>query len=302
MNFKSPWTQILYFLAFILAIFVFAQTFHMGARGLEGFQQMRRYEMRRDADAYDDFYADIHDKLYQVADQAKFESEILYSNTQMDGFSRVLDLGCGTGHVVSDLAGRGVASVVGVDRSEAMVKRNKSNVDKSNVEIKQLCDKDMSDPMAFEKGQFTHILALNRELYKHKDKVAFFRKCNHWLIPGGYLIVQVIDPMKFDYVVPLAKTGPYKSKSTNDKSTKTSAIQMIDMEYKSTYSYEEHTKTLQQVETMTDGATGKVRQNEHAFYMDNAALQHAQYAGFSVLGEYSYKTDANQRMVILRKM
>ena len=273
----------------------------MGAKGLEGFQQMTRYEVKRDADAYDDFYVDIHDKLYRVADQAKFESEILYSNTQMDGFSRVLDLGCGMGHVVAYLAAKGVGTVVGVDRSEAMVKRQKK-LGPSKVDIQRLDEKAMKDPMAFEKGQFTHILALNRELYKQPDKVAFFRKCNHWLIPGGYLVVQVLDPTKLDYVVPLAKTGAYRSKSTNNQSTKTSAIQMIDMEYKNTYSYEERTKTLKQVETMTDGATGKVRQNEHAFYMDNDALQHAQYAGFSVLGEYDYETDANQSMVILRKM
>jgi len=299
MNFKSPWTQTLCFLAFILAIFVFAQTFHLGARGIEGFQQMNRYEMKRDADAYDDFYVDIHDKVYRVADQAKFESEIIYSNTQMDGFSRVLDLGCGTGHVVSDLAAKGIGTAMGVDRSEAMIQRAPK---KEKLEMKQMSEKSMKDPMAFDKGQFTHILALNRELYKHQDKVAFFRKCNYWLIPGGYLVVQILEPTQFDYVVPLAKTGPYKSKSKTDKPTKTSAIQMIDMEYKNTYSYEEHTKTLKQVETMTDGATGKVRQNEHAFYMDNAVLQHAQYAGFSVLGEYSYETDANQRMIILRKM
>ena len=301
MNFKSPWTLTLCFLGFILAVFIFAQTFHMGAKGLEGFQQMTRYEVKRDADAYDDFYVDIHDKLYRVADQAKFESEILYSNTQMDGFSRVLDLGCGMGHVVAYLAAKGVGTVVGVDRSEAMVKRQKK-LGPSKVDIQRLDEKAMKDPMAFEKGQFTHILALNRELYKQPDKVAFFRKCNHWLILGGYLVVQVLDPTKLDYVVPLAKTGAYRSKSTNNQSTKTSAIQMIDMEYKNTYSYEERTKTLKQVETMTDGATGKVRQNEHAFYMDNDALQHAQYAGFSVLGEYAYETDANQRMVILRKM
>lgn len=310
MNFKSPWTNILLLLAFILAVFVCAQTFSLGAKGLEGFQQMNRFEVKRggDSQTYDDFYADIHDKLYRVAERTKYESEIVFTNTQMDEGSRVLELGCGTGHLATDLAKMGVQSIVAADRSKAMATRASSNIHKLNgnsninvqVKVQTLDERAMEDPMQFEKGQFTHILALNRELYKHKDKIAFFRKCNHWLVPGGYLIVHILDPMEFDAIVPLAKTSAYKSKSRQE--VKMSVINMIDMEYKNTYEYDEKTTILKQVETMTDGASGKVRQNEHAFFMDNRALQHAQYAGFSIIGEYTYENDNGQRIVIMRKM
>lgn len=301
MNFKSPWSVILCLLAFILAVFVAAQTFSLSARGLEGFQQMERFSSRRgdENETYDEFYADVYEKIFRVAERTKYESEILYSNTQMDSHSSVLELGCGAGHLVADLERLGVGSVVGADRSTAMVNRA-SKVGKPTSSVKRLSEKEMTDPMAFEKAQFTHILALNREIYKHKDKIAFFRKCNHWLVPGGYLVVHLLDPIAFDATVPLAKTAAYKSKST--VKGKTSIINMIDMEYKNSYDYDERTQTMKQVETMTDGASGKVRQNEHSYYMDDAVLQHAQYAGFSVLGEYTYESDASQRMVVLRKM
>ena len=289
------------FLAFILAVFVCAQTFSLGAKGLEGFQQMNRFEVRRggDQDTYDDFYADIHDKLFCVKDRTRNESEIVYRNTQMDTNSRVLELGAGAGHLAAHLAEMGVDQVVATDRSQTMTNRVPKH---ASITAMTMDNRKMTDSMAFEKGQFTHILALNRELYKHSDKVAFFRKCCHWLVPGGYLVVHILDPLEFDATVPLAKTRAYRSKSRVDKSTRTSVIEMIDMEYKSSYEYDEKTGVLKQVETMTDGATGKVRQNEHAFYMDNAALQHAQYAGFSMVGEYSYVDDAKQKMVIMRKM
>lgn len=302
MNFKSPWSVILCLLAFILAVFVAAQSFSLSARGLEGFQQMTRFSSKRgdENETYDEFYADIHDKIFQVAERTKYESEILYSNTQMDSNSSVLELGCGAGHLVADLERLGVGAIVGADRSTAMINRAKPT--RGNGSVKRLSEQEMIDPMAFEKAQFTHILALNREIYKHKDKIAFFRKCNYWLIPGGYLVVHILNPLKFDATVPLAKTAAYKAKSHIAKDHNMSVINMIDMEYKNSYDYDAQTQTLKQTETMTDGASGKVRQNEHSLYMDNDVLQHAQYAGFSVIGEYAYASDPSQQMVVLRKM
>ena len=309
MNFKSPWSAILCLLAFILAVFVVAQSFSLSARGLEGFQQMTRFSSKRgdENETYDEFYADIHDKIFQVAERTKYESDILYSNTQMDSNSSVLELGCGAGHLVADLERLGVGAILGADRSTAMVDKAMVNraiptKGKPTSSVKRLTEQEMVDPMAFEKAQFTHILALNREIYKHKDKIAFFRKCNYWLIPGGYLVVHLLNPLEFDATVPLAKTAAYKAKSHIAKDHNMSVINMIDMEYKNSYDYDAQTQTLKQTETMTDGASGKVRQNEHAFYMDNDVLQHAQYAGFSVIGEYAYVSDPSQRMVVLRKM
>ena len=302
MNFKSPWSVILGLLAVILAVFVVAQTFSLSARGLEGFQQMTRFSSKRgdENETYDEFYADIHDKIFQVAERTKYESEILYSNTQMDSNSVVLELGCGSGHLVADLERLGVGSILGADRSTAMV--NRAIPGKPTSSVKRFTEKEMADPMAFDKARFTHILALNREIYKHKDKIAFLRKCNYWLIPGGYLVVHLLNPLKFDATVPLAKTAAYKAKSHISQDHKMSVINMIDMEYKNSYDYDAQTQTMKQTETMTDGASGKVRQNEYEFYMDDNVLQHAQYAGFSVIGEYAYASDPSQQMVFLRKM
>ena len=85
-------------------------------------------------DIYDDFYADIYDDLYYDENRIDFEiSHIKNLINNKKYFSKLVDLGCGTGHLVGTLNDLNINSI-GVDISPSMI--NKANNYYNNVDFK----------------------------------------------------------------------------------------------------------------------------------------------------------------------
>jgi SAM-dependent methyltransferase len=188
-------------LLLILSILLIMFMYFRSKRHFEGFSQKERYTMNRGQDAYDDFYAGIYDLLYKTDARAKYEAEQIIAVTQPDTeFSRFLDIGCGTGCLVETVRGLGY-QVVGVDKSAAMIRAGQAKRPAC-----ELVKGDAQDAMSFDRGSFTHILCMNNTIYELKDKVHFFRNCAHWLRAGGYLIVHLVDPARFDPIIPIGNT------------------------------------------------------------------------------------------------
>jgi len=302
-------------LLLILSILLIMFMYFRSKRHFEGFSQKERYTMNRGQDAYDDFYAGIYDLLYKTDERAKYEAQQIVLATQPDTeFSRFLDIGCGTGCLVETVRGLGY-QVVGVDKSAAMIRAGQAK--RASCE---LVKGDAQDSMSFDRGAFTHILCMNGTIYEFRDKVTFFRNCAHWLRAGGYLALHLVDPSKFDPIVPLSKsvsTGfglgknrVYDSPQEFSKSRITgSIVDFIDFKYKSAYDFDQvdTTGTVVQVETFTDTETNHVRQNEHTRYMakERDILAEAEFCGFVLAGEFTmerYNRDAHQTVYILQKM
>jgi len=304
---SNIWLILLMVLSILLLMFMYFRS----KRHFEGFSQKERYTMNRGQDAYDDFYAGIYDLLYKTDDRAKYEAEQIIQATQPDPeFSRFLDIGCGTGCLVQTVKDLGY-KVVGVDKSAAMIL--------AGQEKRPACELmkgDAQDSMSFDRGSFTHILCMNSTIYEFRDKVTFFRNCAHWLRAGGYLIVHLVDPNKFDPIIPLGntfglgKSRVYDSPQEFSKSRITNSIvDFIDFKYKSAYDFDQLnvTGTVVQVETFTDAESNHVRQNEHTRYMakERDILAEAQYCGFVLAGQFTmerYNRDAHQTVYLLQKM
>lgn len=305
---RTPWTTPLVVLSLILAGLMYMRTMssRSGEEGFESGALLRqsnageKYAMKRGVAAFDDFYAEFYDQIYKTADRAEFEAELLVKNTQMDSTSNVLDIGCGTGCLVSKLAQRNIRAQ-GTDPSPSMIGKSPAGCRTTPF--------DERDSMAFERGELTHVLALDRTVYKVADKVAFFRKCHHWLVPGGYLAVHLVDPAKFDAIVPLAKSlsrlDGLPPARAGAKRITASVIDFADMKYKSAYEFDDAIGgVVVQKETFTDAATGQIRQNEHIFAMDSIdkVVETAQFCRFSLVGQYNYALDPNQFVYIFSKM
>jgi SAM-dependent methyltransferase len=319
--FDNPW----FLLVVVLSILLFI-VMYFGHRVMpEGFSQNERYTMNRGSNSYDDFYAGIYDLLYKSEERSEYESNQIILATQPDKLnSRFLDIGCGTGCLVDKIRALGYRAE-GIDKSAAMIKAGKEK--RVSCALRQ---GDAEDSMVFDRGSFTHILCMNGTIYAFRDKVAFFRNCSHWLQPGGYLIVHLVEPGKFDPIIPLGKggfsanpsgKGGYTNPSTEIPSGKprspqefsqsritNSAIDFIDFKYKSAYDFNQLDKgVVVQIETFTDAASNHVRQNEHTLYMEKerVLLDQAQFAGFLVTGQFTmerYNSDPYQTVYILQKM
>lgn len=315
----NTWLILLLILSILLLLFMYFRN----NRRFEGFSQKERYAMNRGPDAYDDFYAGIYDLLYKSDERAKFEAEQIIAATQPDTeFSRFLDIGCGTGCLVETVRNMGY-KVVGVDKSAAMIRAGQEKRPSC-----ELVKGDAQDAMSFERGSFTHILCMNGTVYEFRDKVTFFRNCAHWLRAGGYLVLHLVDPAKFDPIVPIGNTfgNPYGNTSglgnpsgknrvfnspqefSNTRITG-SIVDFIDFKYKSAYDFDQlnTTGTVVQVETFTDSESNHVRQNEHTRYMakERDILAEAQFCGFVLAGQFTmerYNRDAHQTVYILQKM
>lgn len=280
-NKSSRWGKIfILFLLLVLIVVIFKGTKSTSKR--EGFQQNDQFLIKRDGEVYDHFYADIYD--YLVFNEIKNEFEIgeIVNKTSPSSKSVILDIGCGTGHHVSRLAQQDL-NVIGIDISPDMIAKAKENYPDYDFRV--------ADAMingTFQPSTFTHILCLYFTIYYFKDKLMFFNNCYDWLMPGGYLIVHLVNRDHFDPILPpgnpLMIVSPQKYAKSRITTTK---VKFDNFSYSSEFKLEKEKDEAKFVEKFKDDVTGKVRQNEHTLYMESQKdiLVLAQEAGFIIQGQ-----------------
>ena len=198
-NKMSIWGKILMFvLLWLIVIQIFKNVDNRkdGKKIRESFQQKDNFLVKTGTDIYDDFYAEIYDYLVYSDVKNAYEVGEILNQTSPSSVSKILDIGSGTGHHVAELSSQGL-DVMGIDISESMVKKAKGLYPKNRY-----ITGDINDADIFESGTFTHILSMYFTLYYIKDKTVFFKNCYNWLMPGGYLIVHVVDRNMFDPILP----------------------------------------------------------------------------------------------------
>jgi len=278
------------FLTVLLVLLLFFKKPH---HNLEGFTQHEKFLVRRQKDIYDEFTAQIFDKIFQPKMTNQYIFDIVEKLSQTDvSKSVLLDAGSGTGELVAYIQKKGYQHVFGIDQSDDM---NKIALSKySDLKLKQ---GDLDQPMSFDKHTFTHIFMTGSTIYSFQDKEQLFRNLFYWLIPNGYLILQVADREKFDPIPPIGKPVLVDSVQVfvEDRVTDTE-IDFIDFKYKSSYDFSKTTENIVIFqETFTDSHSRNVRMNEQILFMESLdnIIYMAQYAGFIVHGQVNLK-EANQ--------
>jgi SAM-dependent methyltransferase len=263
----------------------------------EGFNQERGFVLKREQDIYDDLYVDMYDNLKDTAHRSESELiQILKMTEPSTKHSNFLDIGSGTGYIVNQLNSAGYRAY-GLDKSKSMIKY--CELKYPNIEIKQ---GDVFDSMIFESGTFTHILCTNFTIYEFKDKVSFFRNCQAWLMPHGYLVIHLVKPDKFNITNPNREQNDTKNKSKNRELEITATFD--DYSYKAYYDNSDPS-TMTFTETFVDKKTKHIRQNEQTLYIDSIENieKMASSAGFIFHGKVNMKKcsngDENQYLYIL---
>ena len=272
----SMWGKILILtLLFILIIVSFKSLRYN--RVYEGFKQNDEFVNKVGGEVYDDFYAEIYDHLVYNSLKDEYEVGEIVNKAPLTSESVILDIGSGTGHHVASLKSKGF-DVIGIDLSPAMIKKAKENYPE-NV-YKQ---GDALDAMQFEPNKFTHIMCMYFTIYYMKDKRAFFENCMKWLMPGGTLVVHLVDRDRFDPILPpgnpLMSVSPQKYADKRITSTK---VKFNDFSYSADFKLNEKTNIAKFEEKFKSDDDGKVRKNEHIMYMEplDQIVQMAQQTGF----------------------
>lgn len=260
----SNWGLVLVVVSVILVVVVgFNCLLKDIPNGVEGFEQKEKVIIKEGPDVYDDFYASIYDELVYNKQKNVYEVGSIINSTNPTQQSKFLDIGSGTGHHVAELTNKGY-DAMGVDISQFMVDRAKKLYPESNY-----VQGDVINSHLFAPDTFTHIFSLYFGIYYFKDKKRFFLNCINWLMPGGYLVVHLVDRNKFDPILPPANpiVGVSPQKYAKERLTKSSIV-FNNMTYEANFEYNKDTNITMFSEKIKDKNTNKIRKNKHKMYME----------------------------------
>ena len=255
----SLWCKILMFISLLLLLVLVFKGFD---NKKEGFEQRDQFLIKSGSDIYDDFYANIYDYLFFNNLKDDYEVGYIMNSLSPSSKSKILDIGCGTGHHVSSLGSKGL-DVLGIDISPSMIKKAKNNFPDYKFNVG-----DASNNHLFESNSFTHILCMYFTIYYFKDKRQFFNNCFKWLMPGGYLIVHLVERDHFDPILPPGNPLIYISPQRYAKERITSTkVKFMDFSYSANFQLDDANDKALFVEKFKNDSDGKVRKNEHTLYM-----------------------------------
>ena len=232
-------------------------------------------------EVYDDFYANIYDYLVYNSIKNDYEVGTIINNTVPSETSVIADIGCGTGHHAANLSSKNL-KVIGVDISPSMIKKAKEDYPNSNFMVGDGMDNNL-----FKMNSLTHVLCLYFTIYYFKDKRHFFDNCMEWLMPGGYLIVHIVDRESFDPILPpgnpLYIVSPQKY--AKERITKTQ-VTFNDFVYSANFNLDKDSDmaTFDEKFKFNDG---RVRKQQQKLYMEDSAtiVNMAQDCGFIIQGK-----------------
>lgn len=272
----SNWGKIFLFVITLLVILSFFKK--SSSNSQEGFIQKESFVQKTGSDVYDDFYADIYDYLVYSDLKNEYELGEIINKTSPTSESIILDIGSGTGHHVGALS-KDNLNVIGIDKSEAMVKKAKDNYPSAKFKTG-----DGNDSRLFNANSFTHILSMYFTIYYFKNKHEFFENCYKWLKPGGFLVIHLVNKDMFDPILPpgnpLLFVSPQKYAKKRITRTK---VAFTDFAYESEFKLDENNKNICYfIEKFKNKENNQSRKNEHILYMDSqeAILTTAQETGF----------------------
>ena len=214
------------------------------------------YEKKYDEDIYDKFYSKLYDHVNLNTKKCKEELITLEPYFNDFKYTKILDIGCGTGYHVNLL--NRYHEVYGLDKSEEMIEIAKKNYPKC-----KFFSGDFLTSNFFDINTFTHIICLNRTFYQIEDLNKFFQTCSSLLNINGYLIINLINIQNFN---PYNDIYNSKVKITSNPINENKLIDKINIKFNKDIVYTSNYKTnnneLIYYETFKNNKTNTTRQNE----------------------------------------
>ena len=242
---------------------------------------------------YDTFYASVYDNLTQLAGRYPQEVSLImhqWKKTAAADTMDILDCGSGTGIASIYFAKQGVKSVIGLDKSDAMLRRARevtllaANIEKEQRESVSFIQGDMLQQMTFSPGQFSHAALLFFTIYYSSDTAGIFNNLFHWIRPGGQLAIEVVNKYKFDPLLEAAT--PFVGLSLqrySDKRVTKSKVEFDKFSYEAEFDLQDPQAEFREVFRFADKS---IRRQRHTMNMRdiNEIVQFAQTAGWNYNG------------------
>tara|TARA_B100001287_G_C22652964_1_gene516157 strand:+ start:203 stop:1123 length:921 start_codon:yes stop_codon:yes gene_type:complete len=254
---------------------------------IEGFQDIsNKIEIKDFENLNDDFYTKVFDVLTFNKIVSDFEIGNIIINTQPTERSIILDVGSQSGYLVN-LFKEYTPNVVGVEKSKKLI----------DMAIKRypLCkNKFLNDDVAnnhlFNQNSFTHIFCLNLNFYYIENKKQFLENCFTWLIPGGYLAINLIPEEKLNAKNNILNIRKNVYPDFVDPSLLLSdSIKFTDFVYKPKFKKLDNERLIFSEKFSFNN--GKIRNQENMLYLKSIddTIKISKYLGFIILKQFSIK-------------
>jgi SAM-dependent methyltransferase len=295
-NKLSNYGKILTFIVLLLITMVFFKSITTTKEGMTG---PKEYSFKENNEVYDAFYSNIYDLLVFSEVKNDYEVGNIIKSSSPTDISIIADIGCGTGHHVKSLTDKNL-KVIGIDISPSMIATAKQNFPSCNFQVG-----DAMDSGLLKMNSTTHILCLYFTIYYLKDKRHFFDNCMDWLMPGGHLIVHLVDRETFDPILPpgnpLYIVSPQKYAKKRITNTK---VTFNDFVYSSNFNLDS-TNNVATFDEKFKFNDGNIRKQQQKLYMDDTStiVNMAQDCGFILQGQINMVKCAyeNQYLYIFTK-
>jgi SAM-dependent methyltransferase len=168
---------------------------------IEGFEDGSTVTYEDPKQIYDDVYATIYDMLWHPNEKLNYERVSIQDISLADqpiNSVRIVDMCCGTAPNACYFKDLGV-DYVGVDISESMLKKARDNCPKAVFQ-----EGDVTQVHLFPQKSASHCLLLGFSIYEFQNPKILSDNAYQWLKPGGYFVVHMVDPDKFDPLLDLA--------------------------------------------------------------------------------------------------
>ena len=226
-------------------------------------------ETRVDGDCYDPFYCRAYDILVQPGGRAAMEVKVPLEFMESEAGGkrvradlRVADIGSGTGLHVELFGREGVRSVVGYDKSAAMVAEARRRYpERTFVEgdatVATMMPADSVDLVTL--NYFT--------IYIVPDRSAMLKNIYLWLAPGGIFACHIVNKLKFDPVLEAASpfVGFSIQKYADERVTK-SEVAFEEFDYVGDFQLHGSRAMWEEEFRFKDG---RVRRHEQRVWMPN---------------------------------
>ena len=237
--------------------------------------------VKKDADTKDAFYAAVYDQLFnQKVNNAYEVGAIINKYPDISNQTVALDIGAGTGAYMNAFIQHGITDITGIESSADMIAQAKKAYPDLNI-IKG----DPTVVSSFKPESFTLVSMLNFEVYYIPNTEQLFSNVYAWLKPGGYFVLHLVDPRRFNAASMLGGDNavPTPTPASNNAH---SVVKFNDFEYKSDVRIFPN-DVVQYMEIFTDDKTGKVRKNVRNFRMPSPQtfIELATGVGFNMLGQ-----------------
>jgi len=254
--------------------------------GIEGFAGGAGVDQRLDDRCYDEFYAKVYDPLVQPIARAPLETRVplewFKENGREAGDIRVADIGCGTGLQVEMFAREGVRSVVGYDRSPAMIAEAKRRFPDREYVVGDATVATMAAA-----DQFDLVTMFYFTIYLVPDRTQMLKNIFLWLAPGGMFVCHIVNKLKFDPILEAASpfVGFSVQKYADERVTK-SAVTFDEFEYVGDFQLHGSRAMYEETFKFKDG---KVRRHEQRVWMPNIDVIVAEISGIGF--KYAHHVD-----------